>query len=195
MNAAATPIRHVILDRDGVLNRERNDGRWIDDWSQWRWIDGAREALALLTRAGIRISVATNQSGIGRGSVTRAAVAAIHARMQADAVQAGAVIHRVWVCPHAPEAGCDCRKPLPGLLLRAIEASGIPAAATLAVGDDRRDLEAAWAAGVRAALVRSGKGRATAATLRPGRAAVFDDLAACVGALLPHVPSGVAQPQ
>lgn len=186
-------IRHVILDRDGVLNSERSDVRHIHDWSQWQWLPGAREGLALLSRAGVRISIATNQSGIGRGNVTQEAVDTIHAHMLDDAIQAGATIDRVLVCPHAPDAGCTCRKPSPGLLVDAIDASGIPARATLAVGDALRDLQAAWAAGITAVLLRTGKGRATESLLPQDRVEIFDDLRSFAGAMFSSVVPGVAK--
>lgn len=184
------PARHVILDRDGVLNVERSDGGYIEDWSQWRWIPGALEGLGMLGAAGVHLSVATNQAGIGRGLIAREALDAIHRRMLDEAAQAGSVIQQVFACPHAPDDGCDCRKPAPGLLLRAIEAAGIPASATVVVGDDLRDLEAAGAAGVAAVLVRTGKGRFTEAAAARAGVPVFDDLRAFASAFV--VPSRLA---
>lgn len=169
-------IQHVILDRDGVLNVERGNGDHVCDWSQWRWIPGAIEGLAMLGSAGIRISIATNQSGIGRGLIARADLDAIHARMTEEAAREGCAIHHVSVCPHLPDSGCGCRKPAPGLLIEAIEASRLPKRATVAVGDDLRDLEAAWAAGLSAALVRTGKGWLTEAAVAGLGVPVFDDL-------------------
>ncbi len=186
-------IRHVILDRDGVLNVERSDGRHVSDWSQWRWIPGARKALAMLNRSGVQVSVATNQSGVGRGAMTRAEVDAVHARMLEEAAQAGGVIDRVLVCPHAPNEGCACRKPLPGLLLEAIHASGVPRNAAVVVGDDLRDLHAAWAADVPAILLRTGKGRIAERLIPAGSAEIFDDLHAFVAAEFSNSVSGTAR--
>ena len=169
-------LRHVILDRDGVLNVERSDGGYIENWSQWRWLPRALEGLGTLCGAGVQISVATNQACVGRGLITRDELDAIHERMITEAAGSGGVINHVFVCPHLPDSGCDCRKPAPWLLLRAMEAARIPAGATVAVGDDLRDLEAARAAGVAPVLVRTGKGRLTeAAAVRSG-VPVFDDL-------------------
>lgn len=184
------PARHVILDRDGVLNVERCDGGYIEDWSQWRWIPGALEGLAMLSAAGVHLSIATNQAGVGRGLMTREALDAIHRRMLDEAARAGAAIRQVFVCPHAPDDGCACRKPAPGMLLGAIGAAGISASKTTVVGDDLRDLEAARAAGVAAVLVRTGKGRlAEAAAMRAG-VPVFDDLRAFASAFI--APSRLA---
>jgi len=173
------PIRHVILDRDGVLNREPPDGSWIARVEDWVWEDGALAGLRLLVEAGMRLSVATNQSGVGRGVFGMEAVDAVNLKMMREAEAAGVQIQEVYVCPHAPEDECDCRKPLPGLIERAVEASGIPAAQTVVVGDAPRDLQAALAAGVRAMLVRTGKGRATEEQLDGRDIEVYDDLASC----------------
>ena len=167
-------ILHVILDRDGVLNVEQSEGGYVKDWSQWRWLAGALEGLRLLRTAGIRISVATNQAGVGRGLVDQADLDAIHAQMIAEEARAGGSIDRVFVCPHAPLSGCDCRKPRPGLLIRAIEASAIPRQATMVLSDALRDLEAARAADVSPALVRTGKGRLTEAAIADRGVPVFD---------------------
>jgi D-glycero-D-manno-heptose 1,7-bisphosphate phosphatase len=176
-------VRHVILDRDGVLNREAPDGGWVRDPSEFQWLPGALEGLALLHRSGVRLSVATNQSGVGRGLMSFEQLAAVHARMQADATAHGAALDAVLVCVHAPEEHCDCRKPAPGLIQAAIAGSGIAAAETLVVGDDGRDLEAARRAGVAVALVRTGKGRQTEQRLRHASVLAYDDLAQLARAL------------
>ena len=149
-------VRHLVLDRDGVLNREAADGGWITDPEQWEWEDGALDGLRMAKRSGVRVSVVTNQSGIGRGVVATARIEAVNRRMVDEAAAAGGRIDAVFVCPHAPDAECECRKPHPGLVHDAIAASGIPASATLLVGDAVRDLEAADAAAIRSALVRTG---------------------------------------
>jgi D-glycero-D-manno-heptose 1,7-bisphosphate phosphatase len=157
MNANPPPIRHVILDRDGVLNRERPSG-WLSDPGQWEWEAGVVEALGIWSAQGIRISVVTNQSGIGRGAVSKAAVEGVHEWLRRELASFGVEVVDIFVCPHAPEEGCDCRKPKPGLVLQAVERSGVPAAQTLVIGDDLRDLDAGRAAGLSVALVCTGKG-------------------------------------
>lgn len=173
---ARASYRHLILDRDGVLNEEAGEGGYVRTAREFRWLPGSLAALALLHRAGVRLSVVTNQAGIGRGLMTLEDLASVHGRMQAEAAAAGATLDCVLFCPHAPGEGCSCRKPAPGLVLTAIERSGIDAGATLAVGDDARDLEAAQRAGVAAALVRTGKGRRTEAQIAAGPLAAYDDL-------------------
>ena len=182
----ATPARHVIVDRDGVLNVEPPGGGFVVDWSQWQWIPGAIEGLRMLGALGTSISVATNQSCIGRGLVGRDGIDTIHARMIEEARREGAVINRVFVCPHAPDAACNCRKPAAGMFMAAMAATEIPAAATIAVGDALRDVQAAHAAGIRAVLVRTGKGRQSEAALSCATVPVFDDLRAFAAALRSH---------
>jgi D-glycero-D-manno-heptose 1,7-bisphosphate phosphatase len=168
--------KHVILDRDGVLNHEAGGGGYIREPEEFRWLPGALEALAALRSAGIYISVATNQSGVGRGLMTLAQLEAIHERMRSDAARQGGELDAVLFCPHAPGDGCLCRKPAPGLIYEALARSGFTADETLLVGDDRRDLEAAACAGVKAVLVRTGKGRQTEALLRSSEVPAYDDL-------------------
>jgi len=169
-------IRHVILDRDGVLNREADDAACVSEPAQFQWLPGALEGLALLRGAGVHLSVATNQSALGRGLLGPEQLAAVHAHMQAQAAAYGGALDAVLFCPHAPWEECACRKPAPGLIEAAIARSGISAAATVVVGDDRRDLEAAQRAGVAAALVRSGKGRQTEQLICGTPVPVYDDL-------------------
>jgi D-glycero-D-manno-heptose 1,7-bisphosphate phosphatase len=169
-------IRHVILDRDGVLNREADGGGYIRDPSEFHWLPGALEGLALLAQAGLHLTVVTNQSGVGRGLMSLEELAAVHARMQNDASARGAALDAVLFCPHAPEEHCSCRKPAPGLIQAAIARSGIAAADSIVVGDDGRDLEAAARAGVAAALIRTGKGRRTEALMGSKAVPAYDDL-------------------
>jgi D-glycero-D-manno-heptose 1,7-bisphosphate phosphatase len=177
-------VRHLIVDRDGVLNAEPAGGEFVREPAQFHWLPGSLEALARLSAAGIRISVASNQSGVGRGLMSPADLARVHARMTDSAAAAGGSIDAIFCCPHAPDAGCECRKPAPGLVLAAMRASGIAPAATLVVGDDARDVAAARAAGVAAALVRSGKGRAVEQALADPTLPVFEDLGQLVEQLL-----------
>ena len=168
--------RLVILDRDGVINEERVD--FIRSPEQWRPLPGSISAIARLCRAGLRVAVATNQSGVGRGLMSRAALEAVHRKMVDKVGAAGGDLSGVFFCPHTPSEGCRCRKPLPGLLEQIEAALGLPVAGTYMVGDSLRDLQAAIAAGARPALVRTGFGSSTERQLTAGMAVpVFDDLA------------------
>jgi D-glycero-D-manno-heptose 1,7-bisphosphate phosphatase len=178
---APMTYRHVILDRDGVLNRE--GAGYVVEPSQFEWLPGALDALAIMRRAGLRLSVATNQSGVGRGLMSLEQLTAVHERMLREASEHGGKLDALLVCPHAPDAGCSCRKPAPGLIEDAVARSGIPPADTLVVGDAHRDLEAAARAGVSAVLVRSGKGTKTEAALREAGIRIYDDVLALAGEL------------
>ena len=182
-------FRHVILDRDGVLNYEAPEGGYVREPSEFRWLPGALAGLALLHRAGLRLSVATNQAGVGRGLMSLAQLAAVHERMQTEAAAHGGALDAVLYCPHAPEEQCACRKPAPGLIQAAVARSGIAASDSIVVGDDRRDLEAAERAGVAAALVRTGKGRRTEALLGNAAVPAYDDLHELARAILAARPA------
>jgi D-glycero-D-manno-heptose 1,7-bisphosphate phosphatase len=156
------------------LNRELESG-WLTDPGQWEWEQGAIGALEIWSRNGIRISVATNQSGIGRGVTSRQAVDEIHDWMSTELSSLGVDLVGIFVCPHAPDEGCECRKPRPGLILQAIELSGVPAEETMLIGDDLRDQAAGRAAGVTVALVCTGKGMRVKDSVDED-ALVFEDL-------------------
>lgn len=146
----------VFLDRDGVLCEDRAD--YVRSWADWRWVPGALEGAAAIARAGRPLVVITNQACIGKGLVPRAVVDGIHRRMGDDLAAAGAPLAGVYVCPHAPDDGCDCRKPRPGMLLAAARDLDIDLAASTFVGDNLRDGEAAAAAGARFVLILTGQG-------------------------------------
>lgn len=183
-------VRHVILDRDGVLNRESPDGGWVHHAHSWQWEDSALAGLELLASAGMRISVATNQSGVGRGVFPLSDVDAVHKHMVDETETHDGRIDAIFVCPHAPSDNCRCRKPGPGLLEQAIESSGIAAGETLFIGDAARDLEAARCAGVVPVLVRSGKGRFTEQQLDDSEINIYDNLLDAAQAILHHIKRG-----
>ena len=184
LEVSSGTVLHVILDRDGVLNEESEQDAYVADPEHFRWLPGALHALAVLRDLGIRISVATNQSGIGRGLMTESDLAAVHRRMTLDAQAAGGSIDAIFYCPHPPAAGCGCRKPSPGLIEAAIRQSGIPRSHTLMIGDAVRDLDAADAAGIGAALLRTGKGHTHEALAVARSVPVFDDLSALAAELM-----------
>lgn len=176
------PIRHVVLDRDGVLDREPIEG-WIDDVADWRWERGALDAIARLAASSVAVSVVTNQSGVGRGVVPADRAIAVNEWLASELVARGVEMVGVFACYHAPDAGCTCRKPAPGLVLEAIELARVPPGETVLVGDAARDLDAGHAAGVAVALVRTGKGAALEAS-GTRSCPTFDDVGAAVAALL-----------
>jgi len=168
--------RLVILDRDGVINHDSDD--YIKSPGEWRPIDGSLDAIARLSGAGYTVAVATNQSGLGRGLFDVAALDAIHDKLQRLVRVAGGDIARIVYCPHRPDAGCDCRKPSPGLLVRLAGHFGVPLDGVPVIGDSVRDIEAARAVSGRPILVMSGNGRTSASVLadRGESVETFEDL-------------------
>jgi D-glycero-D-manno-heptose 1,7-bisphosphate phosphatase len=146
----------IFLDRDGVINANRAD--YVKRWAEFCFLPGALTALQTLATLGWPIVVITNQSAIGRGLVTQAAVEQIHQRM-IDAIHAaGGRIDALFYCAHHPEDGCDCRKPRPGLLHQAQARLQIDLARSILIGDAVSDLQAAQAVGAFPVLVKSGRG-------------------------------------
>lgn len=177
-------MRLVILDRDGVINHDSDE--FVKSADEWLPIDGSLDAIGRLSRAGFTVAIATNQSGIGRGLMTRDDLDHIHARMMRLAQEAGGTIDLIVYCPHHPDDGCDCRKPLPGLLHQVAGHYGISLAGVPVIGDSLRDLEAAAAVSARPMLVLTGNGAETARTPAAGRfaAETFADLGAAAERLI-----------
>lgn len=148
-------MKLIILGRDGILNEYREDH--VKSPSEWVPVPDALEALAWLNHAGWHAVVATNQAGIGRGMIDMASVNAIHAQMMKMAQARGARIDAVFFCPHTPQDHCDCRKPLPGMLLDIGRRYAVDLAQVPVVCDTLRDLQAAQAAGAEPHLVMSGR--------------------------------------
>ncbi len=174
----------VILDRDGVINRDSPE--FVKSPDEWQPLPGSIEAIAALSKAGFTVAVASNQSGLARGLFDRNALRAMHRKLRRLVAARGGRVDRIVVCPHGPGDGCGCRKPAPGLYLRLAKHYGTPLDGTPAIGDSLRDLEAARAAGATPLLVRTGNGRKTESALPPElrRVAVYDDLAAAAAALI-----------
>ena len=181
--ANTTQRRLVVLDRDGVINRESAD--FIRTPDEWVPLPGSIQAIADLTRAGFAVVVASNQYGIGRGLFTADTLAAIHARMAGTIEAAGGRLAGIFVCPHRPEDACECRKPRPGLMQQIEAHFGLTLRGQPVIGDSRRDLEAAWQVGARAILVRTGNGASTEQGLDGGAVVeVLPDLAAAAALLI-----------
>ncbi|MEN9419979.1 MAG: D,D-heptose 1,7-bisphosphate phosphatase GmhB [Pseudomonadota bacterium] len=148
-------MKLLVLGRDGILNEYRDDH--VKAPEEWRPVRGALEALARLNQAGWHAVVATNQAGIGRGMIDMASVNAVHAHMIRCAQRVGGRIDAVFFCPHTSEDGCDCRKPLPGMLRDIGRRYGVELSQVPVVGDTLRDLLAARTAGCEPHLVMSGR--------------------------------------
>ena len=149
------PLKLVILDRDGTINADRED--YVKAPDEWQALPGALEGIARLNHAGWHVVLATNQSGLGRGLFDMAALNAMHAKMNLALAQVGGRIDAMFFCPHTPEEGCTCRKPLPGLFEQIGARYGVDLRGVPAVGDSLRDLQAAAAVGCETHLVLTGK--------------------------------------
>jgi D-glycero-D-manno-heptose 1,7-bisphosphate phosphatase len=139
----------VLLDRDGVLNRKRPRAQYVASWLDWEWLPGAIEGLRIFAEAGWRILIVTNQAGVARGKMSMAELNEIHNRMRAEAAAEGCRIDGMYVCPHGWNAGCECRKPAPGMIDLAQRDWTLDLSRTWLCGDDDRDRQAAEAAGCR----------------------------------------------
>ena len=151
-----SPMKLIILDRDGTINEDRDD--FVKTPEEWVPIPGALEAIARLNHAGWHTVIATNQSGLGRGTFDMATLNAMHTKMNQLLAKQGGRIDAVFFCPHAPEDACNCRKPLPGLFEQIGARFGVDLCDVPVVGDSLRDLQAGVAVGCQPHLVRTGKG-------------------------------------
>ncbi len=182
--------RAVFLDRDGTINVEIE---FLHLPEEFRFIPGAPQAIRLLNEAGFRVIVVTNQSGIARGYYDEAAVIRLHGFVDSQLARFGARIDAYYFCPHHPEYGigdygteCDCRKPGPGMLLRAAADFSLDLHASFMVGDKLADIRAGLNAGCRPMLVRTGYGASVEAGL-PAGVPVYDDLLAAARAIVIEV--------
>jgi len=185
-------MKLVVLDRDGVINEDRDD--YVKSPAEWVPIPGSMQAIARLHGAGWRVVVASNQSGLGRGLFDMDTLNAMHLKMQKELQLAGGRVDAIFFCPHAPDEHCDCRKPKPGLFRDIAKRYGLDDLAELpVVGDSARDLEAGIQLGCAPHLVRSGKGERTLASGKalPDGTRVHADLAAFTDWLLLQ-PSRIA---
>jgi len=148
-------IGGFLLDRDGVINRERAD--YVKQWSEFEFLPGALPALQRLATLNLPILVISNQSVIGRGLVSRETIHLIHRQAQDVIEKHGGRIDGFFVCPHHPDEKCACRKPKPGLLVEAANRFELKLADCIFIGDAITDFQAAQAAGCQSILVESGR--------------------------------------
>ncbi len=184
-------MKLVILDRDGTINADSEE--FIKTPDEWQPLPGALEAVARLNHAGWHVAIASNQSGLGRGLFDVASLNAIHVKMNKALAAVGGRIDAVFYCPHSPDEGCQCRKPLPGLFEQIGERFGVDLKLTPVVGDALRDLQAGVLLGCLPHLVLTGKasalrGRPLPAEFPPGTR-VHEDLGAFADWLIACPPA------
>ncbi|MDX5986616.1 HAD family hydrolase [Sphingomonas echinoides] len=173
----------VLLDRDGTIIVERD---YLSDPSGVVLETGAAAGLRRLVEAGAMLVVVTNQSGIGRGYFDETTVASVNDRVAALLAREGVPIAGWYVCPHAPEQSCTCRKPAPGLVLRAASELKFDLAAAYVIGDKASDIGLGATTGAKPILVRTGYGSRTETTLASGSALIVDNLDDAAKHILTH---------
>lgn len=137
----------MFFDRDGVLTRERQD--YVKTPEELEILPDIATPLREIQKRGFRVVIITNQSVIGRGLTTHDEMSRIHDKLRMELARLGCKIDGIYYCPHRPDEGCDCRKPEPGLILKASRELGIDTARSWMIGDKEIDLEAARRAGCR----------------------------------------------
>ena len=135
----------IIFDRDGVINYDSHE--YIKSPEEWHAIPGSLEKIVRLNKAGCKIAVASNQSGIARGLYSEATLQKIHQKMQDELTKIGGHIDAIAYCPHHPDENCACRKPKPKMLLDLMRQFNVTPKETLFIGDKETDRKAAKAAG------------------------------------------------
>jgi D-glycero-D-manno-heptose 1,7-bisphosphate phosphatase len=177
-------MKLIILDRDGVINEDSD--AYIKSPAEWRPIEGSLQAIARLNRAGFRVYIATNQSGLARGLFSIETLHEIHHKMLDELKRLGGSVEAILFCPHGPDNHCDCRKPKPGLYQEIARRTNQSLEDIPVVGDSLRDIQAARAVNARPILVRTGKGsrteRMNADALEDIE--VYEDLAGMVDSLI-----------
>ncbi|MGH9432953.1 MAG: D-glycero-alpha-D-manno-heptose-1,7-bisphosphate 7-phosphatase [Terriglobia bacterium] len=154
MRQFARPPKIILLDRDGVINR-RIPGGYVTMRDEFVFLPGVLGALKRLADEGLKVIVVSNQAGVGKGLLEKAALAEITEQLVRPVEENGGKIHGVYYCPHRPDDGCECRKPGPGLLLQAQREHGFDFRETLMIGDAESDVAAAHRAGCACILVGS----------------------------------------
>jgi D-glycero-D-manno-heptose 1,7-bisphosphate phosphatase len=170
--------RFVLVDRDGTINVERNH---VTDPDEIELIPGSGQALARLRdELGMGIVVVTNQAHVGRGLLTTEGLDRIHERLLSLLAGDGATVDAIEVCPHAPADGCSCRKPAPGLALRAADRFGFDPASSIVIGDHAADMEMGRRIGATSIQVMTGHGPEEREAAAPFAEHVAPDLATAV---------------
>lgn len=177
-------MRVVFLDRDGVINRFPGHGSYVTRVKDFRFVPGSLVAIRRLTEQGYTLVVVSNQAGVGKGVLSRSKLEQITRHMMREIARSGGRIRRVMYCTHRPDAGCDCRKPGIGSLVRAMKILKRPVtdlAESCFIGDSRSDIEAGRHAGCRTIFVLSGnETRRQLKTWRVRPDQVADDLLSAI---------------
>jgi histidinol-phosphate phosphatase family protein len=133
----------VLIDRDGVINKKPSAHTYITSWKQFLFLPEAKEALKLLSKAGYKIGIISNQPAIAKGLMSIEELDDINKKMIFEVAREGGRIDKVYFCPHSKEENCYCRKPRPGMILQALKDFNTKANSTIILGDFFSDYETA----------------------------------------------------
>jgi D-glycero-D-manno-heptose 1,7-bisphosphate phosphatase len=177
-------MKVILLDRDGVINEDSDD--YIKSPDEWIPIPGSLEAISRLNRAGYRVFIVTNQSGVGRGLFDIETLHAIHQKLLNELQKLGGRLDAILFCPHTPDDQCDCRKPNAGLYEEIERRLHQSLQGTYAIGDSFRDLQAAKKVDASPILVLTGKGQKTFSQHKDELSGIpcYENLSEAVDALL-----------
>lgn len=142
--------RAVFLDRDGVINKRMKDG-YVTDWKEFRFLPNVKEAIESLKKEGFLVIVVTNQRGVAKGLMTEEELQEIHRTMQEKLGKRN--IDAIYFCPHDEDEGCECRKPKPGMFLKAAQKFRIDFKKSYIIGDSESDMEAGEGLGLKRIFV------------------------------------------
>lgn len=173
MMKAAANGRTVFLDRDGTIIVDKH---YLSDPDEVELERGAAAGLVRMAEMGLRLVGVTNQSGIAKGLFDLTAAQAVNARVDALLAPYGVPLERWYICPHDSGAGCECRKPAPGMVFNAARDLGLDPSAAFVIGDKLSDVDLAAATGGQGILVKTGKGAALATAARARGIEVVPDL-------------------
>ncbi len=171
-------IKLIALDRDGVVNEDSPS--YIKSLEEWHTVPGSMKAIAKLKQLGYLVVIATNQSGIARGLFTLDTLKILHQKMLAEIEEAGGQLDGIFICPHAPEDLCECRKPKPGLLLQAANKFNVEPQEILMIGDSTRDMLAAKNCGAKAIFIKTAHKTSDLLAAQKEGVPIYESLAAAV---------------
>jgi len=176
----ANKYKIIILDRDGVINEDSD--AYIKSPEEWNAIPGSLEAIVKLNKAGYKIIVISNQSGIARGYFSEKTLELIHDKMNQELAKIGGLVDHIYYCPHHPDDNCECRKPKTKNLLEVLNKYRLHPKDVLMIGDSWVDMKLAENVGCDFVLVKTGKGQKTYINHKKEltKAFIFDNLAEVV---------------
>jgi D-glycero-D-manno-heptose 1,7-bisphosphate phosphatase len=149
-------VAGIFLDRDGVIIRKAPEGEYITQWAEVEFLPDSLEAIACLHRSGFKVIIVTNQRGVATGKMSIANLEEIHRNIRLAIADRGGVVSGIYCCTHDISESCFCRKPKPGMILRAAKEFRLNLADCWMVGDTTADIEAGKRAGCKTALITQG---------------------------------------